>query len=129
MIACFQEMYRISRFFGADFDGVVDFLEDTHRVRLDRPIMFPSVISGHCVIPNTEMLLKSYDSELLRLILKSNDKRKEEVKDESIRSEVEKVRKKWKPWRRNTRALLRSHKSRWSEPDTLATIEDEGLHT
>ena len=30
MIACFQEMHRISRHFGADFDGIVDFLEDTH---------------------------------------------------------------------------------------------------
>lgn len=92
MIACFQEMHRISRFFEADFDGVVDFLEDTHRARLDRPIMFPSVISGHCVIPNTEMLLKSYDSEFLRLILKSNEKRKEEIKDESTLNEVEKIK-------------------------------------
>ena len=37
MIACFQEMHRISRSVGADFDDTVDFLEDTHRVRLDRP--------------------------------------------------------------------------------------------
>jgi len=29
MIACFQEMHRISKRFGADFDEVVDFLEDT----------------------------------------------------------------------------------------------------
>ncbi|MCJ7634139.1 hypothetical protein MUP77_17345, partial [Candidatus Bathyarchaeota archaeon] len=65
----------------------------THRLRFDRPVMFPGVIGGHCIIPNTELLLRSYDSELLRLILKSNDKRKEEVKDESIRSEVEKVKK------------------------------------
>ena len=32
MIACFQEMHRISRAFGADFNETVDFLEDTHRV-------------------------------------------------------------------------------------------------
>jgi len=37
--------------------------------------------------------LKSYDSEFLRLILESNERRKEEIKDESIRSEVEKIRK------------------------------------
>jgi len=92
MIACFQEMHRISRYFEADFDDVVDFLEDTHRVRLDRPVMFPGVISGHCIIPNTDLLLKSYHSEFLRLILKSNEKRKEEIKDKSIRSEVEKVK-------------------------------------
>lgn len=55
--------------------------------------MFPGVIGGHCLIPNTELLLKSYDSECLRLILKSNEKRKKEVEDKSVRSEVEKVRK------------------------------------
>jgi len=92
MIACFQEMHRISRYFGADFDNVVDFIEDTHRVRLDRSVMFPGVIGGHCLIPNTELLLKSYDSEFLRLILKSNEKRKLEVEDEQTRKEIEKVR-------------------------------------
>jgi UDP-N-acetyl-D-mannosaminuronate dehydrogenase len=91
MIACFQEMHRISRNFEADFDDVVDFLEDTHRVRLDRPIMFPGVIGGHCLIPNTELLLQSYDSEFLRLILKSNQKRKEELKDKKIQKEAEKI--------------------------------------
>jgi len=96
MIICFQEMHRISRHFGTDFEGVADFLEDTHRVRHDMPVMFPSVIGGHCLIQNTELLLKSYDSEFLRLILESNERRKEEVKDESIRSEVEKIRKRVK---------------------------------
>ena len=91
MIACFQEMHRISRKFEADFDEVVDFLEDTHRVRLDRPIMFPGFIGGHCLIPNTELLLQSYDSEFLRLILKSNQKRKEELKDTRVQKEAEKV--------------------------------------
>ncbi|MGA2386465.1 MAG: GDP-mannose dehydrogenase [Candidatus Bathyarchaeia archaeon] len=91
MIACFQEMHRISRAFGADFNETVDFLEDTHRVRLDRPVMFPGVIGGHCLIPNTELLLDAYDSEFLRLILESNEKRKEEVKDKAVQAEVEKV--------------------------------------
>jgi UDP-N-acetyl-D-mannosaminuronate dehydrogenase len=91
MIACFQEMHRISRAFGADFNETVDFLEDTHRLRFDRPVMFPGVIGGHCLIPNTELLLKAYDSEFLRLILASNQKRKEEVKDETVEAEVEKV--------------------------------------
>jgi len=93
MITCFQEMHRISRHFDADFDEVVDFLEDTHRLRLDRPIMFPGFIGGHCLIPNTELLLNVYDSEFLRLILKSNEKRKEEIKDKSVQKEVEKVSK------------------------------------
>jgi UDP-N-acetyl-D-mannosaminuronate dehydrogenase len=91
MIACFQEMHRISKFFEADFDETVDFLEDTHKERFDRPVMFPGVIGGHCLIPNTELLLKSYDSKFLRLILESNEKRKEEIKDKEIKAESEKV--------------------------------------
>jgi len=58
--------------------------------------MFPDVIGGHCLIPNTELLLKSYDSEFLRLILKSNEKQKMEIEDESVRREVEKSRRGWK---------------------------------
>jgi UDP-N-acetyl-D-mannosaminuronate dehydrogenase len=91
MIACFQEMHRISSTFNADFNEVVDFLEDTHRQRFDRPVMFPGVIRGHCLIPNTELLLKSYDSEMLRLILESNEKRKEEIKDPIIKAQAEQV--------------------------------------
>ncbi len=91
MISCFQEMHRISRAFGAEFDEAVDFLEDTHKERLDRPVMFPGVIGGHCLIPNTELLLKSYDSEFLRLILRSNEKRKEEIKDKAVKAEADKV--------------------------------------
>jgi UDP-N-acetyl-D-mannosaminuronate dehydrogenase len=93
MITCFQEMHRISRHFKTDFDDTVGFLEDTHRVRLDRPIMFPGVIGGHCLIPNTEMLLKNQDSKFLQMILDSNERRKEEIKDENVRREAEKIKK------------------------------------
>lgn len=81
MIACFQETHRISKHFGADFDDVVDFVEDTHRAMLDRPVIYPDLIGGHCVLPNAELLLKSYDSDFLCLILESNEKRKKEIKD------------------------------------------------
>jgi UDP-N-acetyl-D-mannosaminuronate dehydrogenase len=91
MIACFQEMHRISRAFDADFDEAVDFLEDTHKERFDRPVMFPGVIGGHCLIPNTELLLKSYDSDMLRQILISNEKRKQEIKDKTVKEEANKV--------------------------------------
>jgi len=93
MIACFQEMHRISRHFGADFDEVVDMIEDIHRVHFNKPLHYPGVIGGHCLIPNTELLLKVYDSEFLRLILKSNEKRKKEIMSEEIRGEVEKIKK------------------------------------
>jgi len=93
MTACFQEMHRIASQFDANFDNVVDLLEDDHHVRFDMPIHFPDVIGGHCLIPNTELLLKSYDSEFLRLILESNEKRKEEIKDADVRREVKKIKK------------------------------------
>ncbi|MEM2971962.1 MAG: GDP-mannose dehydrogenase [Candidatus Bathyarchaeia archaeon] len=92
MIAFFQEAHRISKFFGANFDEIVSVIEQIHSVRLDRPIWYPGVIGGHCLIPNTELLLKSYDSNFLRLILESNEKRKEEIKDKRVYAEVEKVR-------------------------------------
>ncbi len=91
MIACFQEMHRISRAFDAEFDEAVDFIEDTHKERFDRPVMFPGVIGGHCLIPNAELLLKCYDSDFLRLILTSNEKRKEEIKDPAVKAEADKV--------------------------------------
>jgi len=96
MIACFQEMHRISRHFEVNFDETVDFLEDTHRLRLDRPIMFPGIIGGHCLIPNIKLLLNAYNSEFLQIVLKSNEERKKEVEDESVQMEIEKVRKRTK---------------------------------
>jgi UDP-N-acetyl-D-mannosaminuronate dehydrogenase len=92
MIACFQEMHRISRKFGADFDQITDFLEDTHKVRFDRPVHFPGIIGGHCLISNTELLSKSYDSEFIKLILSSNEKRKKEMEDPEIAEEADKIK-------------------------------------
>lgn len=91
MITCFQEMHRISQSCSGNFDDIVDFLEDTHRVRLDRPIMFPDYIGGHCLIPNTKLLLEFYDSNLLRLVLESNKRRLYEIKDSQTRQEIEKI--------------------------------------
>ena len=96
MIACFQEMHRISKKFGADFNQITDFLEDTHKVRFDRPIHFPGIIGGHCLISNAELLSKSYDSEFITLILKSNEKRKKEMEDTEIAEEAGKIRDKVK---------------------------------
>jgi len=93
MITCFQEMHRISRHFGADFNEVVDMIEDIHRARLNKPLHYPGVIGGHCLIPNCKLLLDKYDSEVLQLILKSNEKRQEEIADSDVREDVEKIKK------------------------------------
>jgi len=101
----------MSRHFDVDFDEAVDFLEDTHRLRLDRPVMFPGFIGGHCLIPNTELLLNIYDSKFLHLILESNEKRKDEVKDEDVRAEVKKVKRRAEILQRELMERLEEHRS------------------
>ena len=59
-------------------------------------LIFPEVVADIVSILNVELLLKNYDSKFLRLILESNEKRKEEIKDEDVRREVENVRKRLK---------------------------------
>lgn len=64
---------------------------NSHGVKLGR-LIFPEVVVDIVLILNVELLLKSYDSEFLRLILESDEKWKEEIKDEDVRREAEKVR-------------------------------------
>ena len=92
MIAGFQEMHRITRYFNADFDQVIDMLDDIHRADFNKPVHYPDVIGGHCLIPNTELLSKYYPSKMLQFIIESNEKRKEEVKNPEIRKDLEKIR-------------------------------------
>lgn len=92
MIATFQEMHRMARKFGADFDETVDFIDDTNKIRKDKPIYFPDVIGGHCLIPNTELILSVFKSDLYQFVLKSNEKRKKEMKSKKFINDVEKVK-------------------------------------
>jgi len=92
MITCFQEINLISKHFGADINEVVDILEDKRRVRLNKPVHFPEIIGGHCLIPDTELLLSVYDSEFLHSIEGSNEARKKEIKNPDVYEEAEKVR-------------------------------------
>jgi UDP-N-acetyl-D-mannosaminuronate dehydrogenase len=106
MITCFQEMHRITKSFSGNFDDIVDFLEDTHRERLDRPIMFPDFIAGHCLIPNTKLLLEIYNSEFLKLILKSNKKRQLEIKDELTKKEIDQINKRARDLQKDLMELI-----------------------
>ena len=105
MIVCFQEMHRISRHFNANFHDVVDMLEDIQRVDLNKPLHYPDVIGGHCLIPNTKLLLESYDSEFLELILKSTEKRTVEITNLDVRKDVEKLRKRVEALQRDLRKM------------------------
>jgi hypothetical protein len=100
MIVFFQKMHRLARKYSAlnpdlkiDFDETVDFIEDTHRLRHDRPVLFPDVIGGHCLLPNSKLMLGKLEPEMLRLILESNEMQIEEMKDPKVVAETIKVAK------------------------------------
>ena len=88
-IAFHQEMDRICELFGADFKKAVTRFNETCTMDIEhkvpRPIMFPGVIGGHCLIPNINILKKDIDSKFLDAILESNEitkKRKENKEQE-----------------------------------------------
>lgn len=92
MISSWQELHRIARAFNADLGAVAEFVGEVHEVLRDRPVYFPGYIGGHCLIPNTKILLKQYPSKLLEFVIDSNNRRLTELEDEGVRSEVENVK-------------------------------------
>ena len=96
MIACWQEIHRISKDLGADIKVIAEFIQEVHEVLRDRPIYYPDVIGGHCLIPNTRILAEIVDSDLLSFILKSNELRSEEIKDPKIAEEVDALKEIWR---------------------------------
>lgn len=96
MIACWQEIHRISKKLGADIRVIAEFIQEVHEVLGDRPLYYPDVIGGHCLIPNTRILAEIVESDLLSFILKSNDLRSEEIKDLKIAEEVKALKEIWK---------------------------------
>jgi len=96
MIACWQEIHRISKDLGADIKVIAEFIQEVHEVLGDRPLYYSDVIGGHCLIPNTRILAEIVDSDLLSFILKSNELRLEELKDPKIAEEVEALKEIWK---------------------------------
>ncbi len=92
MIAAWQELHRMALRFGADVEKIAEFVAEVHEVLRDRPVYYPGVIGGHCLIPNTEILRSVYPSKLLDFILESNEVRREEVYDPRVAEGVERVR-------------------------------------
>lgn len=93
MIASWQELHRIARAFKADVEAVAEFIGEVHEVLRDRPIYYPGVIGGHCLIPNTKILASQYPSKLLEFVLESNERRSKEVENEEVRQEIERIKK------------------------------------
>ena len=92
MIAAWQELHRMALRFGADVGKVAEFIAEVHEVLGDRPVYYPGVIGGHCLIPNTEILRSVYGSMLLDFILESNRLRSEEIHDPRVAEGVEAVK-------------------------------------
>ena len=82
MIAWFQEIHRICLKFGLKEKEIINFFktnEEESNGKHPRPIFYPGVIEGHCVIPNAKLLNEIFPSAFVRAILQSNEKRKKEV--------------------------------------------------
>src|SRR5262249_8296758 len=77
IIAFAQELNRWAQTAEADYDDVTAFFEEV--AFLPRSKYFPGFIGGHCVIPNIDLLLQSYSSDLLEAVLKSNELRAAEL--------------------------------------------------
>jgi UDP-N-acetyl-D-mannosaminuronate dehydrogenase len=70
LIAWAQEVERYCGKVGAQYDEVVSFYEE---IKFFPPVKYiPGVIGGHCVMPNIEILLRSFGSDLLQAIVQSN---------------------------------------------------------
>ena len=96
MITFFQEYHRVVRKYKADFSNIVSGIADLHKIRTEKPIWFPDVISGHCMIQNIDLLLEhcsSTELEFIRFIKQSNEICKIECNDKKIKREIEKIKK------------------------------------
>jgi UDP-N-acetyl-D-mannosaminuronate dehydrogenase len=73
LITWAQELERYCDQAGADYDEIVSFYEEIGFFPSTR--YFPGVIGGHCVMPNIEILRRVADSDLLKAIRSSNQRK------------------------------------------------------
>jgi UDP-N-acetyl-D-mannosaminuronate dehydrogenase len=92
MITFFNEFHRMAIYYGADFPQIVDGMIKTYYPNKNKPIWFPSVIEGHCIMQNINLLLQNYKAGFLELIKESNEFRKEEILDADIQSDIVKIK-------------------------------------
>jgi UDP-N-acetyl-D-mannosaminuronate dehydrogenase len=85
MIAWFQEIHRICKKFNISEEQVTDFFtsneKDSGGKHL-RPVFYPGVIKGHCVIPNALLLNQVFPTPFVDALLESNAKRTKEAATE-----------------------------------------------
>ena len=74
LIAWAQEVERYCTRLAADYDEVVSFYEEI--AFLPRVKYVPGAIGGHCVLPNIQLLLRIFESDVLNAIVASNEMKK-----------------------------------------------------
>jgi len=85
MITWFQEIRRICEKFNLKEEEVIEFFRTNEREsggRHPRPVFYPGVIRGHCVVPNAKLLSELYPSPFVKVLMESNEKRKKEAQSE-----------------------------------------------
>ncbi len=88
-IAWHQEMERWCEEFGILFDEAVTLFNKTYnegyresKPNVLRPVLAPGFIGGHCLMPNIELLKKTFKSPFLKIIEESNETKKKKSKHE-----------------------------------------------
>jgi UDP-glucose 6-dehydrogenase len=76
LVAFAQDVNRFARRVGVSYEEIVEFYKEIGY--LPGVQFFPGVIGGHCVMPNIELLKRTFDSRLLDAIEWSNEQRKAE---------------------------------------------------
>ncbi len=77
LIVWTQEIERLSRSCGVPYDELMSFVKlGAADFRIEGK--FPGVIGGHCVMPNIDILRRSYPSPLWDYMKLSNDQKREE---------------------------------------------------
>ena len=77
LIAWAQEVERYCVKLGINYDEVVSFYEE---IEFFPPVKyFPGEIGGHCVMPNIDILLQEFPSDLLQAIVQSNTLRQKNL--------------------------------------------------
>lgn len=82
MIAWFQEVNRMCEKVGAELDEVSEFVgrvtKESGYQHL-RPVFYPGIVGGHCLMPNLKIMMLDFDSKFLGAIAESNERRKKEL--------------------------------------------------
>jgi UDP-N-acetyl-D-mannosaminuronate dehydrogenase len=106
MITFFNEFHRMAQYYSAKFPEIVDGMIKIYEPNQNKPIWYPSVIEGHCIMQNIDLLLQSYKAGFLEYIKESNELRKEEIKDFDIIADINVIKKLHDEWK-NHGAFIR----------------------